>query len=173
MKEADDEAEELEPPLKLVCFYLRDQELALPIDCVRETIRVRPIARVFLTPSWLAGIFSLRGEIVPAVDLAPWLGMPPTIVGDETRLVVLRHPTKVIAILVDGLAELRVLRPSDVVAPPSTLSTDQAVLLSGLAATPTGTVRILAPNAILGSERLRSLGAASTSPTTEREAPLE
>lgn len=148
-------------PLRLVCFRVRDQELGIPIAEVRETIRIRPITRVFLTPPWVVGIFSLRGEIVPAIDLAPWLGLPRTAVGDESRLVVLRKLGKVLAILADELLELRALDPALVTPPPPTLSAEQAALLSGVAATPTGTVRVLHPESLLRSDRMRALEAAA------------
>ncbi len=143
--------------MRLVCFHVRDQELGLPIAAVRETIRIKPITRVFLTPPWLVGIFSLRGEIVPAIDLAPWLGLPPTRVAEESRLVVVRLLGKVIGILADALAELRLLDPAMIAPVPPTLSAEQAALLSGVAATPTGTVRIIQPEALLRSERMREL----------------
>ncbi len=144
---------------RLVCFFLRGQEFALPIEAVRETLRVRPITRVFLTPPWLVGIFSLRGEIVPAIDLAPWLGMARTTIDDESRLVVLRHGGKLLGILADRLADLRVLEEAEVTAAPSTLSADQAALFSGVAATPTGTLRLLDPDALLRSDWMRALTA--------------
>jgi purine-binding chemotaxis protein CheW len=153
-------------PLKLVCFRLRDQELGIPIEAVRETIRVRPITRVFLTPAWLFGIFSLRGEIVPAIDVAPWLGMRRTAIDEESRLVVLRHSTKVLAILVDSLAELRTLDRGAVIPAPPTLGAEQSALLAGVAATATGTVRILDPEAIFESEWLRTLAALGRRETT-------
>lgn len=160
MSEAQDAASPATTPLRLVCFRVRDQELGLPIQAVRETIRIRPITRVFLTPPWLVGIFSLRGEIVPAVDLAPWLGLPRTQVGEESRLVVVRLLGKVLGLLADALAELRVLDPALIMPPPPTLSAEQAALLSGVADTPTGTVRIIHPEALLRSERMRSLESA-------------
>lgn len=146
-----------EHQVRLVCFTLGEQELAFPIESVRETIRVRPITRVFLTPPWLVGIFSLRGDIVPAVDVAPWLGMLRTTIREESRLVVLRHPTRVMGILADTLAELRVLARADLTPPPPTLTPEQSALVSGVAATPTGTVRVLDAAAILASEWMRSL----------------
>lgn len=157
MIEAQNAANPHPTPLRLVCFRVQDQELALPITAVRETIRIRPITRVFLTPPWLVGIFSLRGEIVPAIDLAPWLGLPRTLVREESRLVVLRQAGKVIGILADELSELRLLDPALVTPPPPTLTVEQASLLSGVAATPTGTVRIIHPEALLQSDRMRTL----------------
>ena len=49
---------------KLVCFYLHGQEYAAAIGVIKETLAMRPITRVFLTPSWLAGIVNLRGDVV-------------------------------------------------------------------------------------------------------------
>jgi purine-binding chemotaxis protein CheW len=144
-------------PLQLVCFQLRQQEMALPIDDVRETVPLRPITPVFLTPPWLAGIFSLRGDIVPAIDLAPWLGLPRIVASDDSRIVVVRHDGKVVGLLVDRLAELRSLDPSALTAPPATLSPEVAQLLLGVAATPTGAVRVLDTGALFRSERLRAL----------------
>lgn len=151
-----DEVEE-----RLVCFFVGGQELALPIEAVRETIPLSPITRVFLTPPWLTGIFSLRGEIVPVIDLGPWLGLPPSTPGEGTRLLVLRHPTRVLAILVEGLAQLRAIPRAELAPPPSTLTSEQLSLVSAVVATDTGTVRVLSPAAITGAERLSSLSGAA------------
>ena len=145
------------PLLRLVCFKIRDQELALPIAAVRETIKLRPITRVFLTPPWLVGIFSLRGEIVPAIDVAPWFGMPPATPTDESRLIVLRHASKPFAILADVLAELRSIDAEDLCDPPPTLPPEQAALLSGIVSTATGVVRIVDPEALLASDWMAGL----------------
>src|SRR5687767_2448932 len=96
-------------PLRLVCFEVRGQELALPIDDVRETLPILPITRVVLTPSALAGVFSLRGDIVPAIDLAVLLGLPRTEVGDDSRIVVVDHKGGAAGIVVDRLRDLRTL----------------------------------------------------------------
>ena len=92
-----------------MCFELRGQELALPIGDVRETLPVQPITRVFLTPPCLAGVFSLRGEIVPVIDLGVLLGLPRTEIGDESRIVVVEHEEGTAGIVVDRLRDLRTI----------------------------------------------------------------
>src|SRR5215467_1321675 len=94
---------------RLVCFELRGQELALPIADVRETVPVQPVTRVFLSPACLAGVFSLRGEIVPAIDLGVLLGLARTEVGEDSKIVVVEHAAGTAGIIVDRLRDLRTL----------------------------------------------------------------
>jgi purine-binding chemotaxis protein CheW len=168
-------------PLRLVCFELRAQELALPIADVRETLPVPPITRVFLAPACLAGVFSLRGDIVPVIDIGILLGLPATAVGDDSKIVVVDllsatlrvaarsggagpfdHHAGVAGIVVDRLRDLRtvetVLDP-----PPASLSAEIAGLMLGVIATPTGSVRVLDARALLTAPPLRALAHADES----------
>lgn len=146
--------------LRLVCFELRGQELALPIGDVRETLPVQPVTRVFLTPACLAGVFSLRGEIVPVIDLGVLLGMARTEVGEESKIVVVEHAAGTAGIIVDRLRDLRTIEPA-LEPPPNNLPSEVAVLLAGVAATPTGTVRVLDAKAVLTAEPLREIAETS------------
>jgi purine-binding chemotaxis protein CheW len=147
-------------PLRLVCFELRSQELALPIADVRETLPVPPITRVFLVPACLAGVFSLRGEIVPVIDLGILLGLPATAVGDDSKIVVVDHAAGVVGIVVDKLRDLRTVEGA-LDPPPANLAAEVASLLSGVVATPTGSVRVLDARAVLTAPPLRALARTS------------
>lgn len=143
-------------PLRLVCFEVRGQELALPIDDVRETLPILPITRVVLTPAALAGVFSLRGDIVPAIDLAVLFGMSRTEVGDDSRIVVVDEKAGTCGFVVDRLRDLRTLT-EPLETPPSNLDPAVAQLLLGIAATETGSVRVLDAAAVMAAEPLRAL----------------
>jgi purine-binding chemotaxis protein CheW len=139
-----------------VCFELRGQELAFPIDAVRETLPIQPITRVVLSPPALAGVFSLRGDIVPAIDLGVLLGLSRTEVDDNSRIVVVDVEGSTIGVVVDRLRDLRTL--ADPLEPaPSNLTPAVAQLLLGVAATATGTVRVLDASSVLAAEPLRAL----------------
>jgi purine-binding chemotaxis protein CheW len=143
-------------PLRLVCFDVRGQELALPIADVRETLPIQPITRVVLTPPCLAGVFSLRGDIVPVFDLAVLLGLARTQVRDDSRIVILKNAGDPAGLVVDRLRDLRVLEGA-LEPPPGNLAPAVAQLLLGVVATPTGTVRVLDARAILAAEPLRAI----------------
>jgi len=139
-----------------VCFELRGQELALSIDDVRETLPVPPITRVFLVPPCLSGVFSLRGDIVPVIDLGILLGLPPTATGDDSKIVVVDHDAGVVGVVVDRLRDLRTVEGPLDPAPPH-LAPEIAGLLRGVIATPTGSVRVLDARAVLTVPPLRAL----------------
>jgi len=142
---------------KLVCFYLQDQEYAANITDVKETMLVRPITRVFLTPQWLAGIINLRGDVVAVIDLAQLLGLPATAITDNSRILIAWHEGKSAGIVVDRMAELRTLDLGSLQPPPPTLSAETSSLLLGLATVEGGAaVRILDLPSLFESERIRA-----------------
>jgi purine-binding chemotaxis protein CheW len=143
--------------LKLVCFELQGQEYGADITEVKETIPVRPITRVFLTPTWLAGIINLRGDVVAVLDLAQLLGLSATQITDDSRILIAKVGGVVAGVLVDRLAELRTLAVAALRPPPPTLSADGAALLRGIVTLEGGAaVRVLDLPALFESERLRA-----------------
>lgn len=139
---------------KLVCFFLHGQEYGTDIAHVKETMAMRPITRVFLTPPWLAGIMSLRGEIVAVIDLALFLGMPAAVLTEEARIIICRYQGKLCGVLVDALAELRTVAAA-AIEPAPALSGDAALLIAGLITLESGVpLRLLNLGNLFLSERL-------------------
>jgi purine-binding chemotaxis protein CheW len=143
-------------PIKLVCFRLHGQEFAADIAQVKETMVVKPITRVFLTPPWLAGIMNLRGDIVAVLDLAQLIGLPPIEITDDSRIIICQHQVKVAGVVVDELAELRILDPAVIEPPPATVAAGG--LLVGVATVEDGApLRVLHLGNLFESETLRAL----------------
>ena len=55
---------------------------AVPVERVREVVRIRPITPIPRVPEEICGVVSQRGEIVQVIDLRRRLGFPP---GEPTR----------------------------------------------------------------------------------------
>ena len=126
-----------------------------------ETLAVCPVTRVFLAPTWLAGIMNLRGDVVAVLDLSRLLGMAPTVVTDDSRIVLARHGGRRAGFLVDGLAELRTAGLDRLEPPPVTLAPDVAGLLRGIVTfSPGEVVRVLDLAALFESDSLESLSGA-------------
>ncbi len=149
---------------KLLCFFLGGQEYGAPITEVKETLLVKPITPVFLTPPWLSGIINLRGDVLAVIDLAQFLGQPPTTLTGDCRIVVVlwrdggddARP-RLAGILVNRMAELRTIDLGALQPPPATLAPRGAELLRGVATVEDGApLRVLDLPALMTSERMRA-----------------
>jgi chemotaxis signal transduction protein len=85
-----------------------------------EVMEVPAIARVPHTVPWLLGLFNLRGEVVPAFDLARALGLH---CGQRpnTKLLVVGRGAAAAGVLVDELPTLQRFAPSERATEHSTL----------------------------------------------------
>src|SRR5690606_33819974 len=117
---------------ELLVIWLDDDPYALPIERVREIVRLRPITPVPRMPEAVLGVISLRGEIVQVLDLRRRLGLPPAEQGSSRqrrRIVVLNGEDGQLAgLLVDRVSE--VLRtPAEGMRPPAARDGDTVVAL--------------------------------------------
>jgi purine-binding chemotaxis protein CheW len=86
---------------ELLIVELASGEYAIPVERIREIVRVGAITRVPRTPDWLVGVVALRGEIVQVVDLRSRLGLPKVAATRAHRIVVIHGDE-------DGVAGLMV-----------------------------------------------------------------
>lgn len=115
------EASEEERALcQLLTFQIDGAPYALPVERVREIVRIRPITPVPRVPSEVRGVISLRGEIVQVVDLRMRLGVAPIEPMRSSRIIVVHDGEgQVAGVLVDAVtAVLRV--PPDSILPAAT-----------------------------------------------------
>ena len=103
--------------LHLVTFHLGAEEFGIPIETVREVLRVGDITRVPQAPPHVKGITNLRGRIVPIVSIKTRMGLPDTPLTARSRCVLAEVHGRLLGLLVDAVSSV-VKVPSAVVAPP-------------------------------------------------------
>jgi purine-binding chemotaxis protein CheW len=62
--------------LEFLWIRLMGEDYLIPLADVDEVVRVLPMTVVPKVPSWVLGVMSLRGEMIPVVDLRRKLGFP-------------------------------------------------------------------------------------------------
>lgn len=93
--------------LQLLSFELDGAPYAVPVDRVREIVRMRSITPVPRVPEEVRGVISLRGEIIQVIDLRRRLGLAPIEATRHTRLIVARdRDGRAAAMLVDAVREV-------------------------------------------------------------------
>jgi len=92
---------------QLLCVRVDGTPYAVPVENVREIVRVRPITPIPRTARCVRGVISLRGEIIQVIDLRLRLGLSPTVPARATRIVVVQaEDGRVAGVLVDGVREV-------------------------------------------------------------------
>jgi purine-binding chemotaxis protein CheW len=108
----------------------------LPVDEVQEVIGMRPLTRLFHAPEAMAGVTSLRGDVLPVLDLGLLLGGPARVEGSaEARIVVVRErdgARRHAGLCVAGLRGLRDFPATGLAAPPTTLAEAARSVVMGI-----------------------------------------
>ena len=69
-------------------FHVGGESYGIPILKVREIIEYGAVTKVPASPSWIRGVFNLRGSVVPVIDLAVKFGLDPSGVTRKSCIVV-------------------------------------------------------------------------------------
>lgn len=104
---AHSEQSEVELLRELLTFRLAGSPYAIPVERVREIVRLRAITPVPRVPRPVLGVIALRGEIVQVVDLRMRLGLATPEPSRSSRVIVLHgEDDRVTGVLVDEVREV-------------------------------------------------------------------
>jgi len=116
-------------------FYVRGEEYAVGLRRVREVIAFDKITRIPDMPPALRGVTSLRGEVVPVLDLATKFHGLETAVDARTCIVlvetVVDSQPRVLGLITEAVGQVLALTEADVVPPPSFGAPIRTELLAG------------------------------------------
>ncbi len=124
-----------DPELHLVTFRLERESFAVPIERVREVVRVSDITRVPEAPPHIRGVTNLRGRVLPVVELRTRLGLTAAVITPASRVLVVEAHGRVLGLLVDGVSRVVKVPSSAVVPPPEEVLSDRTDYIPGVART--------------------------------------
>jgi len=91
---------------QVVVFTLGDQGFAINVDKTREILRwtgVRPVPQSH--PAML-GITTVRGEVIPLIDLRIYLNITPTVSKEQSKVIVTEFNQMKLGFVVDGVERI-------------------------------------------------------------------
>lgn len=91
---------------QFVVFRLGKEEYGIDIHKVTTIERMTCITRVPKTAEFVEGVMSLRGEIVPVIDLRKRFNLPKVDDTDESRIIVFKVEDVVLGMIVDMVTEV-------------------------------------------------------------------
>lgn len=102
-----EERQAVEASEHLATFFLASEEYGVDVRLVQEIIRVSEITPVPRAPGFIKGVISLRGRIIPVVDLKRKLNLGEVEVrARAARIAVVKVRERLIGLLVDGASQV-------------------------------------------------------------------
>jgi len=119
---------QLDDVVQLVGFVIGEEEYAIPILAIQEIIKPFSWTRVPQVPSYVLGVFNLRGAVIPLLDLRAKFGLRTKKQSDETRFIVMRHGDDVAGFVIDRLTMAIRIKKTDIGPPPDTVNGDDTII---------------------------------------------
>ncbi len=116
----------------VLTFNVGGETYGLDILAIREIIKLRELTEVPRTPHFLTGIISVRGSVIPVIDLRLRLRLPATPPTRAARILVVVKDGELFGLQVDAVSGVVRLVESEIEATPSTLSAGEGVFLAGI-----------------------------------------
>ncbi len=108
--------------VQLVGFIVGNEEYAVPILNIQEIIKPIEYTRVPSIPEYVLGVFNLRGNVIPLIDLRRKFHLKAKPEDSETRYIVMKDGDNIAGFVIDKLTEAIRIKSSQIDPPPETLS---------------------------------------------------
>jgi chemotaxis signal transduction protein len=116
-----------------VLFELADAVYGVRSRDVQQLEMVAAITAVPNAPSYVRGVVSVRGAVIPVVDLRVRFAFPAIEPGVRSRLLVVRNEGRTVALMVDTAREFARIPAEAIEPPPSSVSGLSGRYLRGIA----------------------------------------
>lgn len=103
VEQADRAVEDYE---EFLCIRVSNETYGINIMRIKEIIKPREVTEIPRTPSFINGVISLRGVIIPIVDMLNRLGLVRETVTGRERVVVVKHDEEFTGLLVDEVIQV-------------------------------------------------------------------
>ena len=116
-----------------LCFRVAHEAYAISIMAIKEIVKPREVTPVPRMPAFIMGVISLRGVIIPVMDMRLRLSLPVSSAsGGRERIIVLRMDSGFCGILVDEVIQVARIIKSCIEDPPAVLDGIDRDFVTGL-----------------------------------------
>ena len=142
------------------CLRILGGRYGFEAPLVSEVVRLGPLTRLPAAPSFLPGVFTHRGEVLPVLDIGQLVGQSPLPIRASTRAAIVHcGPWKVAVVSesVEGLISV----PRKAIEPPPAESSGVAEFMTAVARDAEGSIAILDLPRLVEAARNRAVPSGS------------
>lgn len=115
--------------MKVAVFSIGKEDFGIDIARVVEFMHTQRVYTLPELPDFLTGVISVRGEVLPLLDLRKRFVIESSQAGE---LIIIRYDDEKIGVLVDEIKEILSLGPEEITAPPKIFKGLKKKYLTGL-----------------------------------------
>jgi purine-binding chemotaxis protein CheW len=115
---------------KLAVFVIGEEYFGIEITRIVEILNTQKIHSIPEMPDFLSGVITVRGEIIPVIDLRQRLCLQSS--SEKELIIVIKYDNEKIGILVDTVKEIISLTHDEIISPPAIFRGLKKKYLSGL-----------------------------------------
>lgn len=119
--------------LELLTFNLAEEEYAVDIGVIQEITKLTEITIIPRIQSYIKGIITLRGNVIPVFDMRARLGLPPFVKEPKNRLIICTAEEGMVAMLVDRVNDVVRLVRQNLEDPPASVAAMDAGFIKNIA----------------------------------------
>lgn len=106
--------------LEILMFRLSGRQIfAINVFKVQEVVRLPPLREIPQRHPHVKGVVSLRGQTIPVIDLAQAIGMRPSVIDENSTIIVTEYNLSVQAFLVSSVERIINMNWEEIQPPPS------------------------------------------------------
>jgi len=120
--------EKMEDEQQLVGFIVGEEEFAVPILSIQEIIKPIEWTSVPFVPDYVLGVFNLRGNVLPLIDLRKKFNAPAAEMDENTRFIVMKIKDEDVAFVIDRLTSAIRIPKKNILPPPDTYSNENDII---------------------------------------------
>ncbi len=117
---------------KYLSFRVASEEYAVSLMDIKEIIKPRETTEIPHAPAFVRGIISLRGSIVPVLDMRLRLGFPPSTDSTRERYIIVKKGEGFCGLLVDEVYQVINLDQQPIERPPTVLEGTDREFVKGI-----------------------------------------
>ncbi|MDR1248061.1 MAG: chemotaxis protein CheW [Treponema sp.] len=148
---------------QLVTFQLGEELYGINIMDVKEIVRVQDIRAIPNAPGYVEGIFNLRSEIIPIVNLHKRFHLKRMLVSEDDELlsgfIILDIDGMKLGIIIDRVSRVVTIEREDIQPPPQMLSGIGAEYITGVVRQEQGYLIILNIRDLFNAKELQKIAA--------------
>jgi purine-binding chemotaxis protein CheW len=121
--------------IEILTFSLLKEEYAFRISQLEEIRKYQRITLVPKMPNYVLGITSLRGKVIPVIDLKTKLSLKdkPSGIDQRGKILIIKGPKGPIGVAVDKIIGVIRIAKNEILPPPSHLTEKEIKFIEGIA----------------------------------------